>query len=235
MRKKFIILIALLVSSIFANSMVCYCSNKGLEEYFNMEKYKYMCNELLNVGVIDNINDSRTYVSREECIKSVLRIIGVNDEIAKEYTYLSDKNDGFCDINYCTDISKGYINFAKINGLAFGTYDKTNDCSFFYPKKAVSLNDCLSFMSRCLDNSAKISDETTLLSSATENGIIKSDDYFLDYYFLNYRSYYNLLFRMLNSKRYCFVKTSSGMKTVFIEKDMDRNITYFEYLKNNNL
>lgn len=40
---------------------------------------------------------------------------------------------------------------------------------------------------------------------------------------------------MLNSKRYCFVKTSSGMKTVFIEKDMDRNITYFEYLKNNNL
>ena len=67
------------------------------------------------------------------------------------------------------------------------------------------------------------------------NGIIKSDDYFLDYYFLNYRSYYNLLFRMLNSKRYCFVKTSSGMKTVFIEKDMDRNITYFEYLKNNNL
>ena len=235
MREKFIILIALLVSSIFANSMVCYCSNKGLEEYFNMEKYKYMSNELLNVGVIDNINDSRTYVSREECIKSVLRIIGVNDEIAKEYTYLSDKNDGFCDINYCTDISKGYINFAKINGLAFGTYDKTNDCSFFYPKKAVSLNDCLSFMSRCLDNSAKISDETTLLSSATENGIIKSDDYFLDYYFLNYRSYYNLLFRMLNSKRYCFVKTSSGMKTVFIEKDMDRNITYFEYLKNNNL
>ena len=189
----------------------------------------------MNVGVIDNINDSRTYVSREECIKSVLRIIGVNDEIAKEYTYLSDKNDGFCDINYCTDISKGYINFAKINGLAFGTYDKTNDCSFFYPKKAISLNDCLSFMSRCLDNSAKISDETTLLSSATENGIIKSDDYFLDYYFLNYRSYYNLLFRMLNSKRYCFVKTSSDMKTVFIEKDMDRNITYFEYLKNNNL
>ena len=95
MREKFIILIALLVSSIFANSMVCYCSNKGLEEYFNMEKYNYMCNELLNVGVIDNINDSRTYVSREECIKSVLRIIGVNDEIAKEYTYLSDKNDGF--------------------------------------------------------------------------------------------------------------------------------------------
>ena len=38
MREKFIILIALLVSSIFANSMVCYCSNKGLEEYFNMEK-----------------------------------------------------------------------------------------------------------------------------------------------------------------------------------------------------
>lgn len=232
MRKKFIILIALLVSSIFANSMVCYCSNKGLEEYFNMEKYNYMCNELLNVGVIDNINDSRTYVSGEECIKSVLRIIGVNDEIAKEYTYLSDKNDGFCDINYCTDISKGYINFAKINGLAFGTYDKTNDCTFFYPKKAVSLNDCLTFMLRCLDNSEKISD---VLSSATENGIIKSNDYFLDYYFLNYQGYYNLLFRMLNSKIYCFVKTSSDMKTVFIEKDKDRNITYFEYLKNNNL
>lgn len=235
MRKKFIILIALLVSSIIANSMVCYCSNKDLEEYFNMEKYNYMCNELLNVGVIDNINDSRTYISREECIKSVLRVIGVNDEIAQKYTYLSDKNDGFCDINYCTDISKGYINFAKINGLAFGTYDKTNDCSFFYPKKAVSLNDCLSFMLRCLDNSAKISDETTLLSSATENGIIKSNDYFLDYYFLNYQGCYNLLFRMLNSKRYCFVKTSSDMKTVFIEKDEDRSITYFEYLKNNNL
>ena len=61
-------------------------------------------------------------------------------------------------------------------------------------------------MLRCLDNSAKISDETTLLSSATENGIIKSDDYFLDYYFLNYRSYYNLLFRMLNSKRYKNIK-----------------------------
>lgn len=232
MRKKFIILIALLVSSILANSMVCYCSNKDLEEYFDIEKYNYMCNELLNVGVIDNINDSRTYVSREECIKSVLRIIGVNDEIAKEYTHLSDENGGFCDINYCTDISKGYINFAKINGLAFGTYDKTNDCTFFYPKKAVSLNDCLTFMLRCLDNSEKISD---VLSSATENGIIKSNDYFLDYYFLNYQGYYNLLFRMLNSKIYCFVKTSSDMKTVFIEKDMDRNITYFEYLKNNNL
>ncbi len=232
MRKKFIILIALLVSSILANSMVCYCSNKDLEEYFDIEKYNYMCNELLNVGVIDNINDSRTYVSREECIKSILRIIGVNDEMAQKYTYLNDENGGFCDINYCTDISKGYINFAKINGLAFGTYDKTNDCTFFYPKKAVSLNDCLTFMLRCLDNSEKISD---VLSSATENGIIKSNDYFLDYYFLNYQGYYNLLFRMLNSKIYCFVKTSSDMKTVFIEKDMDRNITYFEYLKNNNL
>lgn len=232
MRKKFIILIALLVSSIFANSVVCYCSNKNLEEYYDIEKYNYMCNELLNVGVIDNINDSRTYVSREECIKSVLRIIGVNDEMAQKYTYLNDENGGFCDINYCTDISKGYINFAKINGLAFGTYDKTNDCSFFYPKKAVSLNDCLTFMLRCLDNSEKISD---VLSSATENGIIKSNDYFLDYYFLNYQGYYNLLFRMLNSKRYCFVKISNNMKTVFIEKDKDRNITYFEYLKNNNL
>ena len=175
MRKKFIILIALLVSSILANSMVCYCSNKDLEEYFDIEKYNYMCNELLNVGVIDNINDSRTYVSREDCIKSVLRTIGVNDEIAQKYTYLKDENGGFCDINYCTDISKGYINFAKINGLAFGTYDKTNDCTFFYPKKAVSLNDCLTFMLRCLDNSEKISD---VLSSATENGIIKSNDYF---------------------------------------------------------
>lgn len=203
MRKKFIILIALLVSSILANSMVCYCSNKDLEEYFDIEKYNYMCNELLNVGVIDNINDSRTYVSREECIKSILRIIGVNDEMAQKYTYLNDENGGFCDINYCTDISKGYINFAKINGLAFGTYDKTNDCTFFYPKKAVSLNDCLTFMLRCLDNSEKISD---VLSSATENGIIKSNDYFLDYYFLNYQGYYNLLFRMLNSKIYCFVK-----------------------------
>lgn len=232
MRKKFIILIALLVSSILANSMVCYCSNKDLEEYFDIEKYNYMCNELLNVGVIDNINDSRTYVSREECIKSILRIIGVNDEMAQKYTYLNDENGDFCDINYCTDISKGYINFAKINGLAFGTYDKTNDCTFFYPKKAVSLNDCLTFMLRCLDNSEKISD---VLSSATENGIIKSNDYFLDYYFLNYQGYYNLLFRMLNSKIYCFVKTSSDMKTVFIEKDKDRNITYFEYLKNNNL
>jgi len=116
--------------------------------------------------------------------------------------------------------------------LAFGTYDKTNDCTFFYPKKAVSLNDCLTFMLRCLDNSEKISD---VLSGATENGIIKSNDYFLDYYFLNYQGYYNLLFRMLNSKIYCFVKTSSDMKTVFIEKDKDRNITYFEYLKNNNL
>ena len=232
MRKKFIILIALLVSSILANSMVCYCSNKDLEEYFDIEKYNYMCNELLNVGVIDNINDSRTYVSREECIKSILRIIGVNDEMAQKYTYLNDENGGFCDINYCTDISKGYINFAKINGLAFGTYDKTNDCTFFYPKKAVSLNDCLTFMLRCLDNSEKTSD---VLSSATENGIIKSNDYFLDYYFLNYQGYYNLLFRMLNSKIYCFVKTSSDMKTVFIEKDKDRNITYFEYLKNNNL
>lgn len=232
MRKKFIILIALLVSSILANSMVCYCSNKDLEEYFDIEKYNYMCNELLNVGVIDNINDSRTYVSREDCIKSVLRTIGVNDEIAQKYTYLKDENGGFCDINYCTDISKGYINFAKINGLAFGTYDKTNDYTFFYPKKAVSLNDCLTFMLRCLDNSEKISD---VLSSATENGIIKSNDYFLDYYFLNYQGYYNLLFRMLNSKIYCFVKTSSDMKTVFIEKDKDRNITYFEYLKNNNL
>lgn len=228
MRKKFIILIALLVSSILANSMVCYCSNKDLEEYFDIEKYNYMCNELLNVGVIDNINDSRTYVSREECIKSILRIIGVNDEMAQKYTYLNDENGGFCDINYCTDISKGYINFAKINGLAFGTYDKTNDCTFFYPKKAVSLNDCLTFMLRCLDNSEKISD---VLSSATENGIIKSNDYFLDYYFLNYQGYYNLLFRMLNSKIYCFVKTSSDMKTVFIEKDKDRNITYFQYLK----
>ena len=228
MRKKFIILIALLVSSILANSMVCYCSNKDLEEYFDIEKYNYMCNELLNVGVIDNINDSRTYVSREECIKSILRIIGVNDEMAQKYTYLNDGNGGFCDINYCTDISKGYINFAKINGLAFGTYDKTNDCTFFYPKKAVSLNDCLTFMLRCLDNSEKISD---VLSSATENGIIKSNDYFLDYYFLNYQGYYNLLFRMLNSKIYCFVKTSSDMKTVFIEKDKDRNITYFQYLK----
>ena len=232
MRKKFIILIALLVSSILANSMVCYCSNKDLEEYFDIEKYNYMCNELLNVGVIDNINDSRTYVSREDCIKSVLRTIGVNDEIAQKYTYLKDENGGFCDINYCTDISKGYINFAKINGLAFGTYDKTNDCTFFYPKKAVSLNDCLTFMLRCLDNSETISD---VLSGATENGIIKSNDYFLDYYFLNYQGYYNLLFRMLNSKIYCFVKTSSDMKTVFIEKDKDRNITYFEYLKNNNL
>ena len=54
---------------------------------------------------------------------------------------------------------------------------------------------------------------------------------FLDYYFLNYQGYYNLLFRMLNSKRYCFIKTSSDMKTVFIEKDKDRNITYFQYLK----
>ena len=42
MRKKFIILIALLVSSILANSMVCYCSNKDLEEYFDIEKYNYM-------------------------------------------------------------------------------------------------------------------------------------------------------------------------------------------------
>ena len=94
MRKKFIILIALLVSSILANSMVCYCSNKDLEEYFDIEKYNYMCNELLNVGVIDNINDSRTYVSREECIKSILRIIGVNDEMAQKYTYLNDENGG---------------------------------------------------------------------------------------------------------------------------------------------
>ena len=164
--------------------------------------------EIMGSDAIEN--DDRT-ITREECITGIMRLVGVNDNLAKGYTGEMIETIG-PDGEICRsitvfhgwiymDTSDGYIYAAKWNGI---TGDDVNE-EFFRPKEDASIQDCLGFMLRCLVDRSKVTEER-VMDLAVEKGLIEEGEYSEKQAMesITEKEFIEFLSRMLESERYLY-------------------------------
>jgi len=197
-------------------------------------------------------------ITRGECLIAIMRVIGVTDE---EVALLNGSDViSFVDTN-----TFSYFGCADWSRIAYGEEFEVDNSSFhrggggpppgknrivyyFFPNREVTLNECLAFMVRCLEQSvvnAETPDDANknldvTFEKAKEYGLINDEDEFV----LNSDSTVNqddfcvLLGRLLEQKRYKYYERKTY---IFNGKersefrwdgyvDENRSMTYHEML-----
>lgn len=235
---KFIKVIVLTLSLfIVSNSTLCYGA------IYNKDEYNEICKVLQENNIVDEIKPRNTYINRKECIKGVMRVIGTTDEVANEWANVSFYEPIFLDM---AEEDNGYVIFAGVHRIALGIPEViavvSNNKYYannFKPKNSAKVKDCVAFIMRCIEERENAEDCDKLFSDAENIRLISKNDSFYNDNYLYAYAYYNMLYRMLNEQRYCYVKEYVKEKdmdvgyTIFdlFTKDEERKITYLEFLK----
>ena len=181
------------------------------------------------------------YVSRTQCVVSIMRILGMTDSAADRICDRDIENPIFEDI-LGIKTEEGYIILAGEKELVSGygyRYYRT-----FCPNRSVTLKECVAIMVRCLSENPGNLEES--YKKAEEIGLISKDDIFYDKgdEFLEKENFHILLYRMINQKRckyfeelvqYESKEINSEQVTYItytydIKTDQERVMTYSEYL-----
>lgn len=235
---KFIKVIVLTLSLfIVSNSTLCYGA------IYNKDEYNEICKVLQENNIVDEIKPRNTYINRKECIKGVMRVIGTTDEVANEWANVSFYEPIFSDM---AEEDNGYVIYAGVHRIALGIPEViavvSNNKYYannFKPKNSAKVKDCVAFIMRCIEERENAEDCDKLFSDAENIRLISKNDSFYNDNYLYAYAYYNMLYRMLNEQRYCYVKEYVKEKdmdvgyTIFdlFTKDEERKITYLEFLK----
>lgn len=205
------------------------CFNAYAEQMYNTMDSSTM-DELINLGIIDGGSFTSEYVTREECLISILKAIGAT----------SETNDVYCDMSYYYPVFRdvqpfncqgfGFIYAAGLKGIALGDSAELGE-SCFHKDDNATYRQALCFMIRCLtehaENIANIEDDSVITARAKEMGLFISAQPFnkgLDEP-LVVTDFYTLLNQFICQKRYLYF---DGAKCY---KDETGSMLYIDYLR----
>ena len=204
--------------------------DKSIESIVDKEKI------LNDYGIISEKQSYGRRITRAECIQSILKIIGITEDIAEYYyrcvsfskpafddSYLVNDNDE-------TGFIRQYIELGGIYGFAEGEKISAGT-EKFYPQKDVTLEECLQFMNNCLNKNP--SDD--IIYQAEKNGLIKSTDEILKRKdkTLSYDDFSTLLYRMLVHKiGYYFKLDFDKYKRLFFSGEENYDDISEDFLNN---
>lgn len=187
---------------------------------------------LVNIKILNkNGFSSENTVSREECITAIMRVIGVTDEMIKEFQL--EEPCAFADADVYT-----YMGYARTGKIAYGEEciidAQNNEDCFFFPQRAVTVKEVLAFMNRCLDDEQE-ADFNSTLDVAIRHGLLSAEEELMqnpnDY--INPDDFCLLLSRMLKQKRYKYYAEENNIMKCFIDdlySDRYYSISYQEML-----
>jgi len=166
-------------------------------------------------------------VTRDECVNTIMRAIGSNEETLKKQDNVLWEGKFWIYDDGVRIATR--VRYASYEGIVSGEFGKkgTTDL-FFYPSKAVTVNETLAFMVRCLEKDG--GDLNYSYKRAKELGLINETDSFYKNIDgeINLNDFFTLLSRFLNQKRYFYY---SGEYEDDIRIDNEGSMTYLEYLK----
>lgn len=85
--------------------------------------------------------DENTNISRENCIASVMQLVGIDKNTAAMYADMDFDQPVFYDID--NDLNAGYIILAKFSDVATGVNLDTRNIGNFEPNRDVTTKECL--------------------------------------------------------------------------------------------
>lgn len=173
-------------------------------------------------------------LSRYDCLRGVLTAAGMRVD------GFYDGADGMEPIFEDETLFKmgegrEYIYFGGMYGIAAGE-PNFGGKPFFKPNDNASVNTCIVFIMRCLEDTTGYS-LNDILTRAEERGLVLSTD---DFYRsgdieLTYEMFCVLISRMLEQKRYIYFTDENVNKNLFIydglQYDNDGEMTYYQYLE----
>lgn len=119
--------------------------------------------------------DGNINVNRGDCIATIMKLIGVDEETAERYANMLYHEPVFDDLEL-NDINNGYIILAKFSKVAQGAQlNKYNRIYSFEADRDVTVKECLTFMLRCLKNPETVEWETIIIQ-AEEMGLLQEGE-----------------------------------------------------------
>lgn len=189
----------------------------------------------LNILQEDSFSDSNT-VSRKECIVAIMRLIGVTDEDinslngADLYTFADTKSYSYEGCAYV-----GKIAYGEECIVDYPTYRTTHSGKnidfFFFPERAVTIRETLTFIIRCLEDTKDFND-VLLIETAKKYNLIEIEEGIEGYLDnkINQEDFSVLLGRMLELKKYKYYIRENGVFEMKGNVDKNRSTTYYEFL-----
>ena len=222
--KKLVILIV--VTLCLFGSINVYADNSGLE----------IKDKLIQLNIINDSGFSNLdVITREECLVSIMRVIGVTDEEI-------EKLNGADLISFVDTESFSYFGCAYLSGIAYGeecvvdyptertSHTLKNTDFFFFPERTATVKECLAFMIRCLQ-----ADETNYdltIEDAKDFGLVSDEDIFIQNPNspISQEEFFELLDRMLQQRRYKYYISESNRFRMNGNVDEEKSMTYLEFL-----
>lgn len=210
---------------------------------------------LREFNIIDSFEDDKENVTRGECIIAIMKAIGVTEETNEmDINRLYNSpifRDSFTEMDKYKN-EYGYIRLAGGKDIARGyylTHDKVCSGSgmYFLPDKDVTYKEMVLFIMRCLNDFYKektitkngeiiIKEDTDLMiMRAEEIGLInKNDDFYINFdESVSKENFYEIIYRFINQKRYYYGRELNTVTDGrYIDKDVEKSITYLDYLRN---
>ena len=211
---------------------VCLCGTSVYADNSDLE----IKNKLIQLNIVDENGFSNPdAITREECLVSIMRVIGVTDEEV-------EKLNGADLITFEDTAPFSYFGCAYLSGIAYGeecvvdypterTSHTLKDTDyFFFPKRIATIKECLAFMVRCLQSDEPDYDLT--IEDAKDFGLVSDEDVFVQNPNLpiSQEEFFELLDRMLQQKRYKYYIRESNVFRMYGYVDKAKSMTYLEFL-----
>lgn len=191
---------------------------------------------LIQLNILDESGFSNSdTITREECLIAIMRVIGATDEGI-------EKLNGNDFIAFADTEAFSYFGCAYASGIAYGeecavdyptertSHTLKNTDFFFFPKRAITVKECLAFMIRCLQSDK--TDFDLILEEAKGIGLINDKDDFIQNpnSIISQDDLYVLLGRMLQQKRYKYYSKENNGFNMNESVDEEKSMTYLEFL-----
>ena len=182
--------------------------------------------DVINLIAPFTVNDESGKVSRGDCAAAVMKLVGVDNDsayIARTSFYYQPVFD---DVDSSNE-NAGYIFIAKYSDVAVGTSSVSNN---FTPYRCVTIQECLTFMLRCLNDSEDVVWDN-VMEDSVRSGLLQKDELSIfkpDEPLLN-KNLCVLLSRMLNMDRYLHwsAEPNNGHNKA-MQNDMSKSIKYID-------
>ena len=209
-------------------------------EYYNdiQEDDLKSIEEVLNkYQIIKDKKDYKREIKKDEFIESVLKVIGLNDDMVEfYYRTVSHSGPAFSDVGggYDSDEkfhTSSYVEMSGYFGIAKGKRISKATLKL-YPDKEITIDECLEIMNRCLNRN--VSDD--VIYQAKENGLIKDTDKVLSrvHRTLTYEDLCVLLYRFSVKQIGYYFDLDSPWDIRKFHFPSDKKMNYLELLESRN-
>jgi len=214
-------------------SILSVCFDVVASENINNNQHKDVI-KFIAPYVLDN-NEGEN-ISRGNCVATIMKLVGVDEETADEYANSNYHNPVFLDSGRDA-INDGYIILAKFSGIAMGVDFYQNGANNFAPNRNVTVRESLTFMLRCLTTAELVSWDN-IIEDSIKYGLLQENE--LEFYVadapLQNKQFYTLLHRMLDKKRYLYwpIDDPSDGYAKSMQVDKTNSIRYINWILENN-